>query len=135
MPRAQTRPTAMSTRPHTSVRRSATAVAAALLSLRLGAVFALAPRGVGFLPLVPPRFAFVRVATVAKIAARLSQTGEVAGRQRRCPPAQSNAGLPYGPNMAIDPTARMTAVLLTAHGGPDVLELRDDIPVPTPAAD
>lgn len=30
---------------------------------------------------------------------------------------------------------RMTAVLLTGHGGLDKLELRDDLPVPTPAAD
>ena len=28
--------------------------------------------------------------------------------------------------------SRMTAVLLTGHGGPDVLELRDDVPTPEP---
>lgn len=30
---------------------------------------------------------------------------------------------------------QMTAVLLTGHGGPDRLEIRDDVPVPVPAAD
>jgi NADPH:quinone reductase-like Zn-dependent oxidoreductase len=30
--------------------------------------------------------------------------------------------------------ATMTAAVLLAHGGPDVLELRDDVPVPRPAA-
>ncbi len=33
-------------------------------------------------------------------------------------------------NRAIPP--RMTAVLLTGHGGPDVLELREDVPTPEP---
>ena len=33
-------------------------------------------------------------------------------------------------NRTIPP--RMTAVLLTGHGGPDVLELRDDVPTPEP---
>ena len=30
--------------------------------------------------------------------------------------------------------ATMTAAVLTAHGGPEVLEVRDDVPVPVPAA-
>ena len=35
-----------------------------------------------------------------------------------------------GANRPIPP--RMTAVLLTGHGGPDVLELREDVPTPEP---
>ena len=35
-----------------------------------------------------------------------------------------------GANRTIPP--RMTAVLLTGHGGPDVLELREDVPTPEP---